>query len=83
MCFSDVWLMMWGEANMRPSTVNTAFYYGVYTLLGISSLVSTVYTLWTVILLIGPVGLRKIHARLLDTVMTYALSAHEYFGFIH
>jgi hypothetical protein len=75
--------MAWTEANMSPSTVNTAFYYGVYTVLGVTALLSTVYMLWTVLLFMGPVGLRNIHTRLLDTVMKYALTAFTFLLPIH
>lgn len=67
--FADVWLKIWSEANSNRETVNTAFYFGIFALLGVGSLAATIYVVSLVLLDIGPTGIRNIHKRLLATVM--------------
>lgn len=71
----DIWLKIWSEANSSPkSVVNTVFYFTVFAILGIASLITTSYVIAVVLLDLSPSGTRNIHTRLLATVMRAPLS---------
>ncbi|OGM47734.1 ABC transporter [Aspergillus bombycis] len=71
--FPTVWLEWWVQnSHTRPG--NNGFYFGIYIMFGVSSLILVLLTVRHMFVQIVPSASKKLHKQLLDTVMKTPLS---------
>ncbi|KAE8372815.1 P-loop containing nucleoside triphosphate hydrolase protein [Aspergillus bertholletiae] len=71
--FPNVWLEWWVQDSLSRSR-NNGFYFGIYIMFGVSSLILVILTVRHMFVRIVPTSSGRLHKRLLDTVMKAPLS---------
>src|ERR1700744_1573011 len=70
----DVWVKWWAKHNTEHPNTSITYYVSIYAFLGVLAISSLVLACSILILMMVPEAGRKLHQRLLDTVMSAPMS---------
>lgn len=72
--FPNVWVKWWAQYNSEHPNRKIVYYLSIYTFLATLGLASLILACWVLIMKMVPQSGRKLHRRLLDTVMNAPMS---------
>ncbi|OCL12604.1 P-loop containing nucleoside triphosphate hydrolase protein [Glonium stellatum] len=72
--FPNVWIKWWAQHNSEHPNTRIVYYLSIYTFLSVLGLSALILACWVLIIKMVPQSGRKLHQRLLDTVMNAPIS---------